>query len=77
MTAEDVAVRDPPLLDGVLESPGDMFLPDYFRKFLRAVLPGENLIAHGNEMSRLYVMDRTTSPAEQNGDKRLFDKRLA
>src|SRR2546426_4174604 len=45
--AKDVAVRRPPLLNGILERAGNMLLPDYLGKFLRTVLTRQDLIAHG------------------------------
>ena len=40
MSAEDVPVRCPPLLHGVLQGPGNMFLADDLGEFLRTVLTG-------------------------------------
>ena len=40
MPAEDVSVRRPALLQGVLQGPGNMFLPDDLGEFLRTVLTG-------------------------------------
>src|SRR5437762_12308858 len=45
--AKNVAVRRPPLLNGILERAGNMLLPDHFGKFLRTVLTRQDLIAHG------------------------------
>src|SRR5713226_2510046 len=56
MSAKDVPVRRPTLLQGVLQGPGNMFLPDDLGEFLRTILPGQNLIAHGVENLQLYVM---------------------
>jgi hypothetical protein len=51
MPAENVAVCDPALLDGILESPGNVLLPDDFGKLLRTVFSGENLVAHGRKIT--------------------------
>ena len=50
MSAENVAVRDPLLLDGVLERAGYVVLPDDFRELLRTVFSGKNLVAHGRKI---------------------------
>src|SRR2546427_8882524 len=48
--AKDVAVRRPPLLNGILERAGNMLLPDYLGEFLRTVLTRQDLIAHGGQL---------------------------
>src|SRR5437868_13704350 len=48
--AKNVAVRRPPLLNGILERAGNMLLPDHFGKFLRTVLTRQDLIAHGGQL---------------------------
>ena len=53
MSAEDVAVRDASLLDGVLQGAGDVVLPDHVGEFLWPVFARENLITHGRKI-RLY-----------------------
>src|SRR5207248_10523062 len=50
MSAEDVAVRNAVLLNGVLECAGNVVLPDDFRELLGTVFSGKNLVAHGREM---------------------------
>ena len=49
--AENIAVCDTSLLDGVLEGAGDVLLPDDFGKLLRTVFSGENLVAHGRKFT--------------------------
>ena len=44
LAGENVAVGDPPLRDRVLERGLDVFLADQFRKRLRPVFPGDDLI---------------------------------
>src|SRR5262249_37293623 len=51
MPAENVAVCDPALLDGIFEGPGNVLLPDHFRELLRTVFSGENLVAHGRKIT--------------------------
>ena len=46
MSAEDVAVRDALLRDGILQGAGDVFLADDVGKFLRPVFAGQDLVAH-------------------------------
>jgi hypothetical protein len=53
MSAEDVAMRNPSLLDGVLQRPRDVVLPNDVGKFLWPVFARENLVTHGRK-SRLY-----------------------
>ena len=45
--AEDVSMGYALQLDGVLESTGDMFLPDHLRKALRTIFARQYLVAHG------------------------------
>ena len=40
MSAEDVSVRRPSLLQGVLQGAGNMFLPDDLGEFLRTIFTG-------------------------------------
>ncbi len=47
VSAEDVPVGGPSLLDSVLQGARNMFLSDDFGEFLRTVLTRENLVAHG------------------------------
>ena len=47
MAAKNVAVRRSPLLNGILERAGNMFLSDHLGELLRTVLARQNLIAHG------------------------------
>jgi hypothetical protein len=47
MAAEYVPVRGPALCDRIFQGPRNVFLPDDFGEFLRAVFSGEDLIAHG------------------------------
>ena len=56
MAAEDVAVRNALLLDGVLQRAGDVLLANDFGEFLRTVFAGQDLVAHGLEEIRLYVI---------------------
>ena len=58
MTTEKLAMRGPPLLDSVLERAGNVVLADDIGELLRAVFTRENLVAHGKEMRRLYVMSK-------------------
>jgi hypothetical protein len=51
--AEDVSMRDSPLLDCILERTGDVLLPDNIGELLRSVFAGQNLIAHRQKL-RLY-----------------------
>jgi hypothetical protein len=51
MSTEDVAVRDPALLDGIFKRTGNVLLPDHLRELLRAVFSGENLVAHGRKIT--------------------------
>src|SRR5271166_1192649 len=53
MAAEDIAVRNPLLLDGVLQGTSDVLLPDDVGEFLWPVFARENLITHGRRL-RLY-----------------------
>ena len=50
VSAEDVAVRDTLLLDGVLQGAGDVVLPDDFGELLWPVFAGKNLVAHGRKV---------------------------
>src|SRR5438552_17837621 len=50
MSAEDVAVRSPPLFDSCLQRAGDVILPNHFREFLRTIFSREDLVAHDEEM---------------------------
>ena len=43
---EEIGLREPVLLDGVLERPHDVLLPDDIVEGLRAVFAGENRVAH-------------------------------
>src|SRR6476620_3347453 len=52
VTAEDVAMRDPLLLDRVFQGAGDVLLPNHLGKTLRTVFARQNLIAHAE--LRLY-----------------------
>ena len=47
VSAENVAVRDALLLDGVLQRAGDVVLPDHVGELLGPVFAGKDLIAHG------------------------------
>jgi hypothetical protein len=58
MSAENVAVRDALLLDGVPERARDVVLPDDVSKLLRPVFSGENLITHGKDDYKLAVSDQ-------------------
>ena len=49
MPAEDVAVRDASLLNGILQGAGDVVLPDHFGEFLWPVFARENLVTHGRK----------------------------
>ena len=53
--AENVSMGGAPLLNGVLERAGDVFLPDHLGEFLGTVLARQDLVAHGVD-TRLYVM---------------------
>jgi anti-sigma B factor antagonist len=57
MSAKNIAVRRPSLLDRVLECAGDVLLPDHIGKLLGTVFTSEDLVAHGKEITRLYVMN--------------------
>ncbi len=46
VSAEDVAMRDAPLLNGILQGTGDVLLPDDVGEFLRSILAGEDLVTH-------------------------------
>ena len=46
MTAEDISVSGPALLEGVQQRAGDVLLPGDIGKTLRAVFTGENLVCH-------------------------------
>src|SRR5439155_1164782 len=68
VTAKNVAVRRPPLLNGILERAGNMLLPDYLGKFLRPVLTREDLIAHGGTVDYtcgMAVKNRLVLPLAQ------------
>src|SRR4029077_17523107 len=54
--AENVSMRRSSLLNRILQRAGNVFLPDDFGEFLRTVFAGQDLIAHGEEIIRLYVM---------------------
>ena len=47
MPAENIAMRDSLLGNGVLQCTCDVLLPDDIGKTLRSVLSGEDLITHG------------------------------
>src|SRR2546423_13068316 len=47
VSAEDVAMRNPLLLDGIFQGAGNMVLPDNPRKALRTIFAREYLITHG------------------------------
>ena len=49
VSAEDVAVGDAPLLDGILQRAGDVLLPDHLGELLWTVFARQNLITHGEE----------------------------
>jgi hypothetical protein len=51
MPTENVAVGNPPLLDGVFKRPGNMLLPYDFRELLGTVFSGKNLVAHGRKIT--------------------------
>ncbi len=48
MAAEDIAVRDALLRDGILQGAGDVFLTDDVGEFLRPVFARQDLVAHRN-----------------------------
>src|SRR5206468_8741909 len=67
--AKDVAVRRPPLLNGILERAGNVLLPDYLGEFLRTVLTRQDLIAHGGQLiirEAWAVENRLVLPLAQN-----------
>src|SRR5579863_6357654 len=47
MSAEDVSVGDPALLQRIPQGAGDVLLPDHVSKSLGPVLASENLVTHG------------------------------
>jgi hypothetical protein len=47
VSAENVAVGGASLLDGVLQSAGDVLLSDDLGEFLRTILAGQDGVAHG------------------------------
>ena len=51
LAGKDVAVRDALLRDGVLERGADVLLADQFRKRLRPVFPGDDLVHGGMELA--------------------------
>ena len=51
MSTENIAMRNPLLLNGVLQGAGDVLLPNDFRKFLWTVFAREDLVAHGRRCS--------------------------
>ena len=51
--AEDVAMSDTLLLDGVLQGAGDVLLTDHVGKLLGSVFARQNLVTHGRKF-RLY-----------------------
>ena len=51
MPAEDVAVGDALLLDGILQRAGDVLLPDHVGELLWTVFARQNLVTHGRENS--------------------------
>ena len=53
VAAEDVAVCNTLLLDGILQGARDMFLTDYIGEFLGSIFAGQDLITHGRKL-RLY-----------------------
>src|SRR6478609_297866 len=52
VAAEDVAMRDPLLLNRIFQGAGDVFLTNHLGKTLRTVFTRQNLIAHAE--LRLY-----------------------
>jgi hypothetical protein len=46
--AEDIAMRNSLLRDGILQRTGDMLLADDIGEFLRPIFASKNLIAHRN-----------------------------
>ena len=54
MSAEDIAVRDAPLRDGVLQGTSDVLLPDHLGELLWPIFARQNLITHGRR-TRLYL----------------------
>ena len=50
MSAEDVAVRDALLRDGILQRAGDVFLADHVGEFLRPVFARQDLVAHAETL---------------------------
>ena len=51
VAAEDIAVRDAFLRDGVLEGAGDVLLSDDLGEFLRTVFAGQDGVTHEGEES--------------------------
>jgi len=46
MSAEDVPVGSPALVNGILKRACDVVLPDYVGELLGTVFAGKNLVAH-------------------------------
>ena len=55
---EEVGVRQPVLLDGILERARDVRLPDEVVESLRPVFAGEDLIAHPKTLACLASRER-------------------
>ena len=55
VSAEDVAMCNALLLDGIFQGAGDVLLPDDVGEFLRSIFAGQNLVTHGRKI-RLYVL---------------------
>src|SRR6266853_3417569 len=67
MSAEDVAVSGSALLDGVLQSTGNVLLADDVGELLRPVFTCQDGIAHGDET--LIIRDRLGRPQGSPGAK--------
>ena len=65
MTAEDIAVRDALLRDGILQGAGDVLLANNVGEFLRPVFARQNLVAHARP--RLYSLRRVRLRAASFG----------
>ena len=50
---KNVPVRDPPLFQRIQQRPRHVLLPRHIGKFLRAILPSQDLISH-----RLLIVSR-------------------
>src|ERR1700724_769368 len=60
MSAEDVSVRRPALLDGVLQSSSNVLLADDVGELLRPVFTCQDGVAHGDET--MIIRDRLRRP---------------